>query len=279
MTPQEQLIEKYKKLGIPMPIPQNEINEAAAASSAHVGSPNVMSKLEMIKKGALKKDFQKIIQKTESGVSSNTNSFQEIPVRKPGQKQHSDAPPLESFSPSGGGGYSQAQEAERIMFGESHQAPRQVPQIQPQQTQNNTEIEEVYGPGETIDYKSKLEKRLNTILPARQHENPDIISEKSTLNNTLFMKKITELEARMQDMVIDVSEQIAIKLINEMTTEIASDVAKKTAIETTKKIILEFGKNGKTILIESDKVKKAEIVAADKVKINGKIYKLTEVKS
>ena len=80
-------------------------------------------------------------------------------------------------------------------------------------------------------------------------------------------------------MVMDVSEQIALKLINEMTSEIATEVAKKTAIQTTKNIILEFGKNGKSILVETAKIKKAEIVADNKVKIDGKFYKLTEIKA
>jgi hypothetical protein len=64
-------------------------------------------------------------------------------------------------------------------------------------------------------------------------------------------------------------------LVVEKATQVATEIAKKTV----KQIILEFAKSGKEILVESDRIKKAEIVAKDKVKINGKLYKLTEIKS
>ena len=124
----------------------------------------------------------------------------------------------------------------------------------------------------TIDYKAKLEEKYGVTLPQKQI-NQDVQQE-NLMSNSFLMKKLNELENRMQDMAMDVAERIAQKIVAEQAGEIAKEVAK----DTVGKIIVEFAKSGKQILIETSKVKKAEIVAKDKVKIDGKVYKLTEVK-
>lgn len=293
MTPEEEQFikeeraKKFKSMGIPQPIPQGLVEEAARTAT---GGKDAMSRLDQIRRGALKKDFQKIISKVESGTIVHPSAHQEIPTgaaskaangQQPQQKFK--APALETFDQPRVV-VNEATEAESIMYGNSSRQPQYQQEYQEPQQYNEAHVpasdEFGYGPP-AVDYHKKLEQKLNVTLPVRKHENPNVqqpAQDRSVMNNTLFMKKLTELETRMQDMVMDVSEQIALKLINEMTSEIATEVAKKTAMETTKRIILEFGKQGKHILIESAKVKRAEVVAADKVKIDGKVYKLTEVK-
>ena len=287
-------------MGIPQPIAHEALVESAAVSSS-LSAKDPMSRLEQIKRGALKNDFRKIINKVESGEISNLNTFHEIPVNKGGRApaQKVKAPAVAGFVPQRTAEDNEALELEAMLYGgggtrQQRPQPQQdyyqeqyqqglhyepQPQIQPQTRKNEAVInEDIYAPP-PVDYRAALEKRLKIPLTKNNQVQEVPSQEKTALNNTLFMKKLTELEGRMQEMVMDVSEQIALKLINEMTPEIATEVAKKTAVQTTKNIILEFGKNGKTILVESAKVKRAEVIAADKVKIDGKIYKLTEIKS
>lgn len=277
----EQLAEKYRKMGIPMPISQAEMNESANVRRG--GNKDMLSKIEMIRKGAKKNDFKSIIQKVEGGGIVNKNIHQDIPVSKPGQKgqngQNVKTVAVENYRPEGGS--SEALEAERIMFGGSSSVPERVVS-QPQQTAHGVQpsIDENYGP--PVDWRQKIQDRFKvdviSDLPSKHNQPVESTRQEGFLNNSVMQKKLNELENRMQDMAIEVAEQMAVKVVNEMVAEIATEVSRKTAIETTKKIILEFGKAGKQILVETSKVKKAEIISKDKVKIEGKIYKLTEVK-
>ena len=58
---------------------------------------------------------------------------------------------------------------------------------------------------------------------------------------------------------------------------LSTAVAKKISASMIKKIILEYVKSGKDIIVESKSIKKAEIIGKNKVRIEGKIYKLTPV--
>ena len=295
--------QKYKAMGIPQPIAKQDLEESVAVSNSYASPTDAMSRLEQIKRGALKKDFQKIITKVESGTIVHPESFQAMPanrgsVRPQNQPQKKSAPPLVGFAPErtsgdnealqmeqmlyGGGGNQRAQRQQNYYEDQGYQPglhyEQEEPQVQPQypQQRRNEEIisEDIYAPP-ALDYKAILEERFGVAK-----KNKQVVQEQAApTNNALIMKKLNELEKRMTKMVMDVSEQIALKLINEMTSEIATEVAKKTAIQTTKNIILEFGKNGKSILVETAKIKKAEIVADNKVKIDGKFYKLTEIKA
>ena len=283
----EEKARRFKEMGIPTPIPQHQIQQAAAST---VKNPSVLSTLEQIKRGFKKNEFQKVDNfDAAKAKNGNANSFQPISEQRPApsQQQAYVKPVLqEKFDMPSTSGYNELVEAERMLNGSGgangyyQEQPRyEVPQPQQYHSVEPDYDTSIYGPP-PMDYRAKIAEKYQVKIPVKRHENPETQrQEASTLNNSVFMKKLNELEDRMQDMAIDVSERIALKLINEMTTDIAAEIAKKTAIETTKNIILEFAKKGKSILVESAKVKKAEVLSPDKVKIDGKIYKLTEIKA
>ena len=101
----QQRAKRFQAMGIPQPIAQTELAESVAVSNSYAAkSTDPMSRLEQIKRGALKKDFQKIITQVESGAYVHPESFQEIPVNRPSNggrpqnPQKKSAPPLAGFS-------------------------------------------------------------------------------------------------------------------------------------------------------------------------------------
>lgn len=222
-----------------MGIPIPTSNEEVAMQV--VKNKDMLLKLEQIKRGAKKNDFKEIIQKTE-GIVLNETPVNNNNLQKKGFQTNNKVA-IQSFTPSASN--SEALAAERLLYGDDNSLSNN-PYI------NESEID--HEPPMT-NYRQKLEERLSK-KTATNGENP-------YLKNSLASKSISLQE-----------EQIV-----EMVSELSKKIASETAKETVKKIILEFAKSGKEILVESTKVKKAEIVAKDKVKIDGKIYKLVEVKS
>lgn len=222
-----------------MGIPIPTSNEEVTMQA--VKNKDMLLKLEQIKRGAKKNDFKEIIQKTEGIVLNEAPVSSNNLPKKGFQTKNKVA--IQSFTPAASN--SEALAAERLLYGDDNSLSNN-PYI------NESEIE--YEPPMT-NYRQKLEERLSKKTATN--------GENSYLKNSLASKNISLQE-----------EQIV-----EMVSELSKKIASETAKETVKKIILEFAKSGKEILVESTKVKKAEIVAKDKVKIDGKIYKLVEVKS
>jgi hypothetical protein len=208
-----------------------------------VKNKDMLLKLEQIKRGAKKNDFKEIIQKTE-GIILNETPVNNQNYNNNNQKkgfQIKNHVPLQNFTPTTTN--SEAIAMERMLYGDDNSFS---------QNQNINESTDSYP---LTDYRQKLEERLSKKNPSNETS--------PYLKNSLAAKNISIQE-----------EQIF-----EMVSEISKKVAAETAKETVKKIILEFAKSGKEILVESTRIKKAEIVAKDKVKIDGKIYKLVEIKS
>lgn len=222
-----------------MGIPIPTSNEEVTMQA--VKNKDMLLKLEQIKRGAKKNDFKEIIQKTEGIVLNEAPVSSNNLPKKGFQTKNKVA--IQSFTPAASN--SEALAAERLLYGDDNSLS------------NNPYINESDFDREPpmTNYRQKLEERLNK-KTVTNGENP-------YLKNSLASKNISLQE-----------EQIV-----EMVSELSKKIASETAKETVKKIILEFAKSGKEILVESTKVKKAEIVAKDKVKIDGKIYKLVEVKS
>lgn len=109
---------------------------------------------------------------------------------------------------------------------------------------------------ERYEQPQMMEEKSAQVYPAKN------LSQNPYLKNSVAAQTMTVQEERIEKFVV------------EKATQVATEVAKKIV----KQIIIEAAKSGKEILVESEKVKKAEIVAKDKVKINGKLYKLTEIK-
>lgn len=232
--------ERLKKFQqLGIPIPTS--NEEVTMQA--VKNKDMLLKLEQIKRGAKKNDFKEIIQKTEGIVLNeapvNNQNFGNNSQKRGFQTKTN--VPLQSFTPAASN--SEALAMERMLYGDDNSIS-QNPYVN-----ENSESYPV------TDYRQKLEERLNKKMSS---------SESSPyLKNSLAAKNVSLQE-----------EQIV-----EMVSELSKKIASETAKDTVKKIILEFAKSGKEILVESTKIKKAEIVAKDKVRIEGKLYKLTEIKS
>jgi hypothetical protein len=232
--------ERLKKFQqLGIPIPTS--NEEVSFQA--VKNKDMLLKLEQIKRGAKKNDFKEIIQKTEGIILNETpvnNQVYSNNTQKRGFQTKNNVA-LQNFTPAASN--SEALAMEKMLYGDDNSIS-QNPYV--------NENSESYP---ATDYRQKLQERLNK-KTSLSEENP-------YLKNSLAAKNISLQE-----------EQIV-----EMVSELSKKIAAETAKETVKKIILEFAKSGKEILVESTKIKKAEIVAKDKVKIDGKIYKLIEIKS
>jgi hypothetical protein len=201
---------------------------------------DMLLKLEQIKRGAKRADFKEIIQKTEGIKLDEKNSSSSQIQQKRGFQVKNNVQ-VESFKPSGSN--SEAIAMEKMLYGE-------LPIMS-----ESTAVDDIYGTQPTVDYKSVMEEKVGQKYPLKESNSP-------YLKNSVAAQQLTLQEERIEQLVV------------EKATKVATEIAKKTV----KQIIIEFAKSGKEILVESDKVKKAEIVAKDKVKINGKLYKLTEIK-
>jgi len=200
---------------------------------------DMLLKLEQIKRGAKRSDFKEIIQKTE-GIKLEEKSNEKNPGQQQRGFQVKNHIQVESFKPTGSN--SEAIAVEKMLYGE-------MPIV------NENSGNDIYGVQPTVDYKSAMEDRIGKKYPIKESNSP-------YLKTSVAAQQITLQEEMIEQLVI------------EKATQVATEIAKKTV----KQIILEFAKSGKEILVESDKVKKAEIVAKDKIKINGKLYKITEIK-
>ncbi len=202
---------------------------------------DMLLKLEQIKRGAKRSDFKEIIQKTE-GIKLDEKQ----PTKQQGSQQKGfqvkNHVQLEDFRPSGSN--SEAIAVEKMLYGETAIM------------RESNFSDDIYGAQPAVDYKAAIEERVGQKYPLKESNNP-------YLKNSVTAQQVTLQEERIE------------KLVIEKATQVATEIAKKTV----KQIIIEFAKSGKEILVESDRIKKAEVVAKDKVKINGKLYKLIEIKS
>jgi hypothetical protein len=287
----QQLLEKYKSMGIPAPISTAGLattpTDIALAKGATGGKSEMLLKLEAIRKGANRNVFKTFIEKAEPGAVTHPSAPPaSIPVHRGGggAPQQVKKVALETFAPvaktreelevermlNGGGGYSQP----AVVYNPEN--PQAAP-TQQQLYEAQIPTTEAYGPPPTVDYQQKLAARLRdkfgvSLQPKQIAETQQ--NEGNLLSETFVKRQIAELEDRMPDMIMDISEKISKIMVEKFAKEIAEEAAKKTVI----KIISEFAKSGKNIIVETNRVKQAEVVSKDKVKIGGKVYKLTEVK-
>lgn len=205
-----------------------------------VKNRDMLLKLEQIKRGAKKEDYKEIIKKTEG---LKLDEKKPSPKNNGQQKgfQTTNQVQLEDFKPAASN--SEAIALERMLYGDTSMVSE------------NTPINDVYGAHPQVDYKSMVMEKAAQKHPLKESNSP-------YLKNSVTAQQLTEQEQRIEQLII------------EKATQVATEITKKTV----KQIIIEFAKSGKEILVESDKIKKAEIVAKDRVKINGKLYKLIEIK-
>jgi hypothetical protein len=230
-----EMLERFKSMGIPTPVePVKNVQKAAA-------NPEMASKMEQIRNGALRGQYAKFIEKGETVSKAPTS----LPVPKVGQKPGNNTPPPANLSKPSTTSNPQAQMLENIMFGDSG-APTTS-------TAFSTDNIEEYGP--TVDTRTRLKQRLEQKEVQVQDEG--------------YMQYASNTQSQGANINYD-------ELDNRIV-EIATEVAKNVSKNMVKQVLMEYAKSGKGVILESKTVRKAEIVGKNKVKIGGKVFKLTPV--
>lgn len=205
-------------------------------------NPEMASKMEQIRNGGLRGQYAKFIEKETATKAPAT-----LPVPKVGKKPNagSSTPPPAQLSKPSTGSNPQAQMLENMMFGNSSEPSTNT-------VQSNKSIED-FGPSH-VDTRTRLKQRL---------------AQKQNLQTETQQQGFSQEKSTAQNYDDSLESKI---------TEIATVVAQNVSKSMIKKVLLEYAKNGKDIIMESKTVKKAEIVGRNQVKIGGKVYKLTPIK-
>lgn len=226
----KEMMNRFKSMGIPTPV--KPITNPKVPSK----NPEMASKMDQIRNGAMAANFKQFIDKSEKTSSMPTT----IPVPKVGKNPNEKAknvPQLSSFSPKSN---PQASMLEAMMYGGSSAPTTQMTA--------NSEVGN-FGP-QNVDIRSKLQQRL----AQKQNEvNEESHFAQPAQANGILENQLTDAEL----------------------TERITEVAKKVSKDMIKNVIMELSKTKGGLIMESKSVKKAEIVAKNKVKIDGKVYKLT----
>jgi len=226
----KEMQERFAQMGIPTPV------KPISNPKAPAKNPEMASKMEQIRNGALAGNFQQFIAKSEKTSSMPAN----IPVPKVGKNPNEkakNAPALSSFSPKTN---SEASMLENMMYG-TGPTPSSAPS-------SSSEVSD-FGP-QNVDIRSKLQQRLAQKQSGVSQESHFV---QPTQAHGTFENQLTDAEL----------------------TEKITEVAKKVSKDMIKNVIMELSKAKGGLIMESKSVKKAEVVAKNKVKIDGKIYKLT----
>jgi hypothetical protein len=247
----EERLKKFKDMGIPVPMQPVD----PALSKNQNADPEKLQKLEAIRNGLKKNEFQTFIEK-----STPTSPFGSIPVPKPKKNPNApkveNVPALKSFS-SDSSSLSEAALIERELYGET--------------SSNNSSYATTNNP-----------QSGNAPIPR-------IINE-DTNEDPTGSKFIADFKARMRSSVIakPISGTISKPSIEQSSERLSMteeeldrrivSLATQVSKNIIKKVMAESVKSGSGIIIETDRVKKVEIVGNNVVKLNGKLYKLTPVK-
>lgn len=226
----KEMMNRFKSMGIPTPV--KPITNPQVPSK----NPEMASKMDQIRNGAMASNFKQFIDKSEKTSSMPVA----IPVPKVGKNPNEkakNAPQLSSFSPKSN---PQASALEAMMYGGGATTSSQsnVP----------SEVSD-FGP-QNVDIRTKLQQRL--------------ISKQNEVNSESHFSETTFAQSKSD-----------IQLTDAELTEKITEVAKKVSKDMIKNVIMELSKSKGGLIMESKSVKKAEIVAKNKVKIDGKVYKLT----
>ena len=136
----KEMMERFQSMGIPKPV------KPISNPKAPVKNPEMASKMEQIRNGALAGNFQQFIAKAEKTSSMPTN----IPVPKVGKnpnEKSKNAPALSSFSPKSS---SEASMLENIMYG--------TEPVASSTPSTSSEVSD-FGP-QNVDIRSRLQQRL-----------------------------------------------------------------------------------------------------------------------
>jgi hypothetical protein len=243
----EDRMKKFQNMGIPVPM---EPVDPSLLRNANA-DPEKLKKLDAIRNGLKKNEFQSFIQKTGP---TPTNRFESIPVPKqkknPNAPNPTNVPEIKSFSPDSSSS-SEAILLEKALYGEidspyqeSHTGNKSGPRVLYEEVNDDPT-----GSKFLSDFKSRMRSSVATKTPVS-----GTISKPINEQSTGFVITEEELDKR----ILSIATQVSKNMI--------------------KKVITESAKSGSGIIIETDRVKKVELVGNNVVKLNGKLYKLTPVK-
>lgn len=231
--------ERFKALGIPIPMEKPAFDQPVV----NVKDPNMLKRIQEIKNGAKKNEFNEILS------VGDKKGFQPIP--EPKRKNNnsvinsaSKAPALESFSPSNSSIGGDLSIYDKLFSGESVAAPSKSsgPRLQEEVNYDTT------GTDFLNNFRQKLQAKAASVgVPTQtsgfglksQYEQPSV--------------NLNEIENKIY--------------------QISSEVSKKIAQETIKQVLDEY-LSKKTNLQENTYQK----IKDDIIKIDGKYYKLMPVK-
>lgn len=260
ISPEQAQIKELRKkrlqeMGLPIPI-----DKPAMSQVVNVKDPNMLKRIQQIKNGNLKKDFN--LEVFDKG-GSNAPEFKGAPepsknnkksvLTEKGQPQNKTHVPLEEFTAERDPKLDQLAD----IFG-SNSTPHA-------QSRGNLKLSSEDGDGGrgfTQNFRNKLNERLSekeieaqSQQQYQQTYTPHIQSGMIVLNEEDLKKKI-----------IIISKQVARQVATEVIKEVLSEYAKKT----TKPVIAQ----PKKPVVESSN-NKMELLGDGRVKINGKIFRLT----
>jgi len=249
----EQRKRRLQEMGLPMPI-----DKPAMSQVVNVKDPNMLKRIQQIKNGNLKKDFN--LEVFDKG-GNNAPGFQGVPEppknnnKKPiltekGQPQNKIHVPLEEFTAERDPKLDQLEN----LFG-SGSAPAQ--------SRGNLKLQSEdgdLGRGFTQNFRNKLNERLSEKEMEAQSQHGQGYSQQ--LQSGMIVLNEEDLKKK----IISISKQVARQVATEVIKEVLSEYAKKT----TKPVIAQ----PKKPVVESSN-NKMELLGDGRVKINGKIFRLT----
>jgi len=188
----KEMLERFEKMGIPVPL------KPIQSPQAPIKNPEMASKMDQIRNGALKGNFQSFIEKSEnvSHIPSN------MPVPKPSNNSSNatkSAPKLESFAPKN----SQAKMYEDMLFGDNQSSTSNY-------TQSHSEVSD-FGPS-NVDTRARLQQRLHERQNELQNENFNYSKEGIGLTLTE-----AELNERISEIARDISKEMIKKVLLEFS--------------------------------------------------------------
>lgn len=295
-----QRMQKFQSMGIPVPqAPQ------VAISTVHtIKDPRMLEIFNAVKSGAKRKEFSKIVHQGEKPLPASQHLNRQQQAKQQAQLQNQagrNGNQPESTRPANKVELFQEApvfntdlaEAERILNGDfdtprrpgNPANPNQLPPVDRQALtyENINDVDN--GARFTNEFKNKFHSTLQEKQRNVQYQQPAVNPQygytpqyQPQPQNTQYLNSpviqsgmIIISEEDLKKKIINYSSQICKKIVEQViNTEIAQ----------VKKLLTEFVKQqgGKGTITETATIKKAEIVGNNAIKMNGKIYKLTEVK-
>lgn len=288
-----QRMQKFQSMGIPTPqAPQ------VAISTVHtIKDPRMLEIFNAVKSGAKRKEFSKIVHQGEKPLPASQHLNRQQQARQAGRNgnQPESTRPInkvELFQEAPVFNNDLA-EAERILNGDfdtprrpaNPANPNQLPPVDRQGLTYENMNDGDNGARFTNEFKTKFHSTLQEKQRNVQYQQPAVNPQHGYTQQYQPQPQNVQYPNSpiIQSGMIVISEEDLKKKIINYSSQICKKIVEQvinTEIAQVKKLLTEFVKQqgGKGTITETATIKKAEIVGNNSIKMNGKIYKLTEVK-